>query len=189
MKCIKEKSSLKYNSRIIAINLNPMKKILFLYILITFNISCNIKSGNGFVNESDLSFHMGSDNAVELFKSFDFAWKNLDYNLMKTMIADSISFEFQDGKVATNAQEFIDLVKKEVEKEKESGNNYSWTTDFAFSVDLNPKSGGEWVTAGFTSNLDNPEDGVIKKEYNEWYFFNKENKLELWYQTIRKVKE
>ena len=50
------------------------------------------------------------------------------------------------------------------------------------------KLSGEWVNAGFTSVLDNPEDGVIKKVYNEWYYFENDH-LELWYQTIRKVME
>ena len=95
-----------------------MKNILFLLCLVVSINACNSPVGNGFVNDSDLKFGIGSEETVKLFQSFDSAWKNLDYNLMKTMIADSISFEFQDGKVATNAQEFIDLVKKEVEKEK-----------------------------------------------------------------------
>jgi len=63
-----------------------------------------------------------------------------------------------------------------------------WTTDYAFSVDLTLSKDGEWVNAGFTSILDNPQDGVIKKVYNEWYFFNK-GKLELWHQAIRYLKE
>jgi hypothetical protein len=29
---------------------------------------------------------------------------------------------------------------------------------------------------------------VIKKVYNEWYYFEN-NQLELWYQTMRKIKE
>jgi|TARA_B110000091_G_C13425001_1_gene313631 hypothetical protein len=39
-----------------------------------------------------------------------------------------------------------------------------------------------------SSTLDNPEDEVIKKVYNEWYYF-KDKKLEQCYQTIRKVME
>jgi hypothetical protein len=39
-----------------------------------------------------------------------------------------------------------------------------------------------------SSTLDNPEDEVIKKVYNEWYYFENDH-LELWYQTIRKVME
>tara|TARA_B100000965_G_C19586326_1_gene755924 strand:- start:1766 stop:2281 length:516 start_codon:yes stop_codon:yes gene_type:complete len=166
-----------------------MKKIYFLIVIISFSISCN-KKGNGYVENSDLSFHLGTNDAVKLFQSFDNYWKNLDYQSMKEMIADSISFEFHDGKIATNPDEFFKIIKDEVEKDQLLGNNYSsWTTDFAYSVDLNPSSGGEWVNAGFTSSLDSIQNGVIKKIFNEWYFFNEEKKLELWYQSLRIVKD
>ena len=165
-----------------------MKKLLFLIIILVSISACNNNSGNGFVNDSDLKFYIGSNSSVELFKVFDSAWKNLDYKLMKTMIADSISFEFHDGKIATNADEFIEIIKGDVAKRNAEGNSYTWTTDYALSVDLTPSKDGEWVNAGFTSILDFPQDSIDKRIYNDWYFFNK-GKLELWYQAIRELKE
>mgnify|MGYP001183807061 FL=1 len=165
-----------------------MKKLLFLIIILVSISACNNNSGNGFVNDSDLKFYIGSNSSVELFKVFDSAWKNLDYKLMKTMIADSISFEFHDGKIATNADEFIEIIKGDVAKRNAEGNSYTWTTDYALSVDLTPSKDGEWVNAGFTSVLDFPQDSIDKRIYNDWYFFNK-GKLELWYQAIRELKE
>ena len=165
-----------------------MKKLLFLIVILVSISACNNNSGNGFVNDSDLKFYIGSNSSVELFKVFDSAWKNLDYKLMKTMIADSISFEFHDGKIATNADEFIEIIKGDVAKRNAEGNSYTWTTDYALSVDLTPSKDGEWVNAGFTSVLDFPQDSIDKRVYNDWYFFNK-GKLELWYQAIRELKE
>ena len=165
-----------------------MKKLLFLIIILVSISACNNSSSNGFVNDSDLKFYIGSNSSVELFKVFDSAWKNLDYKLMKTMIADSISFEFHDGKIATNADEFIEIIKGDVAKRNAEGNSYTWTTDYALSVDLTPSKDGEWVNAGFTSVLDFPQDSIDKRIYNDWYFFNK-GKLELWYQAIRELKE
>tara|TARA_B100001142_G_scaffold50236_2_gene47505 strand:- start:1443 stop:1940 length:498 start_codon:yes stop_codon:yes gene_type:complete len=165
-----------------------MKKLLFLMAILVSISACNNNSGNGFVNDSDLKFYIGSNSSVELFKVFDSAWKNLDYKLMKTMIADSISFEFHDGKIATNADEFIEIIKGDVAKRNAEGNSYTWTTDYALSVDLTPSKDGEWVNAGFTSVLDFPQDSIDKRIYNDWYFFNK-GKLELWYQAIRELKE
>tara|TARA_B110000003_G_scaffold187067_1_gene185952 strand:- start:711 stop:1208 length:498 start_codon:yes stop_codon:yes gene_type:complete len=165
-----------------------MKKLLFLMVILVSISACNNNSGNGFVNDSDLKFYIGSNSSVELFKVFDSAWKNLDYKLMKTMIADSISFEFHDGKIATNADEFIEIIKGDVAKRNAEGNSYTWTTDYALSVDLTPSKDGEWVNAGFTSVLDFPQDSIDKRIYNDWYFFNK-GKLELWYQAIRELKE
>ena len=149
-----------------------MKKLLFLIIILVSISACNNSSSNGFVNDSDLKFYIGSNSSVELFKVFDSAWKNLDYKLMKTMIADSISFEFHDGKIATNADEFIEIIKGDVAKRNAEGNSYTWTTDYALSVDLTPSKDGEWVNAGFTSVLDFPQDSIDKRIYNDWYFFN-----------------
>jgi hypothetical protein len=146
------------------------------------------EASSGFVNDAEDKFQIGSDQAVELFIAFDTAWANRNYDLMKTLIAEEASFEFEDGKIATGAGEFIDMIKEEISVEEASENGYTWTTEYAFSVDLNPSESGEWVNAGFTSTLDNPEDGVIEKVYNEWYYFEK-GKLEQWYQTIRKVME
>ena len=165
-----------------------MKKFLFLLCLLISISACNNNSGNGFVNDSDLEFYIGSNSSVELFKVFDSAWKNLDYKLMKSLIADSISFEFCDGKIANSADEFIEIIKGDVAKRTAQGNNYTWTTDYAFSVDLTPSKEGEWVNAGFSSVLDNPQDSIDKIVYNDWYFFNN-GKLELWYQAIRELKE
>ena len=165
-----------------------MKKFLFLLCLLISISACNNNSGNGFVNDSDLEFYIGSNSSVELFKVFDSAWKNLDYKLMKSLIADSISFEFYDGKIANSADEFIEIIKGDVAKRTAQGNNYTWTTDYAFSVDLTPSKEGEWVNAGFTSILDNPQDSIDKTVYNDWYFFNN-GKLELWYQAIRELKQ
>ena len=165
-----------------------MKKLLFLLCLVISISACNNNSGNGFVNDSDLEFYIGSNSSVELFKVFDSAWKNLDYKLMKSLIADSISFEFYDGKIANSAEEFIEIIKGDVAKRTAQGNNYTWTTDYALSVDLTPSKDGEWVNAGFTSVLDFPQDSIDKRIYNDWYFFNK-GKLELWYQAIRELKE
>ena len=84
--------------------------------------------------------------------------------------------------------EFIKLIKEESEKQEALGNSDTWSTEYAFSVDINTEKKGEWVNAGFTSIPETSEDDVIKKVYNEWYYFEN-NQLELWYQTMRKIKE
>ena len=162
----------------------------FLGFLILFISACSTtpKSGSGFVNQTEDQFYLGSDKAVELFKAFDKAWANKNYDLLKTMISAHASFEFEDGKRANGPDEFIKLIKEESEKQEALGNSDTWTTEYAFSVDLNLIKEGEWVNAGFTQALEVPQDDVIKKVYNEWYYFEN-NQLELWYQTMRKIKE
>ena len=162
----------------------------FLGFLILFISACSTtpKSGSGFVNQTEDQFYLGSDKAVELFKAFDKAWANKNYDLLKTMISAHASFEFEDGKRANGPDEFIKLIKEESEKQEALGNSDTWTTEYAFSVDLNLIKEGEWVNAGFTQALEVPQDDVIKKVYNEWYYFENDQ-LELWYQTMRKIKE
>ena len=58
------------------------------------------------------------------------------------------------------------------------GNSDTWTKEYTLSVDLNLIKEGEWVNAGFTQALEVPQDDVIKKVYNEWYYFEN-NQLEL----------
>ena len=162
----------------------------FLGFLILFISACSTtpKSGSGFVNQTEDQFYLGSDKAVELFKAFDKAWANKNYDLLKTMISPQASFEFEDGKRANGPDEFIKLIKEESEKQEALGNSDTWTTEYAFSVDLNLIKEGEWVNAGFTQALEVPQDDVIKKVYNEWYYFENDQ-LELWYQTMRKIKD
>ena len=95
-----------------------MKKatsILALLCTITFT-SCNQTppcevSTNGFLTGADYKVKMGSSEAVEVFKQLDAAWAKLDYDAMRTFIAEEASFSFADGFVATGPQEFVDKIK------------------------------------------------------------------------------
>jgi hypothetical protein len=50
--------------------------------------------------------------------------------------------------------------------EQTLGITFSWTTEYAFSVDLNTEKEGEWVNTGFTAKADNPQNGVKKSIMN-----------------------
>ena len=104
------------------------------------------------------------------------------------MVFSDASFEFHDGIIANGAEEFIALIKDEAAAEQALGITFSWTSEYAISLRLASDNYGEWVNAGFTAKADNSQDGVVKKVYNEWYYF-KDGKLEQWYQTIRKTKD
>ena len=41
-----------------------MKKLLFLMVILVSISACNNNSGNGFVNDSDLKFYIGSNSSV-----------------------------------------------------------------------------------------------------------------------------
>ena len=159
-----------------------MKNTTLIFALVcTFSFtSCNETapcetSTNGFLTDTDFQVKMGSSDAVEVFKQLDTAWAKLDYDTMKTYIADKASFSFADGFVATGPQEFVDKIKAQVAKSLAEGNNYEWTTDYAFSLaltddgdDSTSMDTGDWVNAQFTSknsSLDSEIDSEVIYEY------------------------
>ena len=158
------------------------------FVLFISACSTNLEPASGFINLSEDKFQIGSDKTVDLFKPFDSAWANQDYSSLETMVSLDASFEFHDGRIANGAEEFITLIKEEAAKEEALGITFSWTSEYAFAVSLGSDDEGEWVNAGFTAKADNPQEGVVEKTHNEWYYF-KDGKVEQWYQTIRKSKE
>ena len=66
---------------------------------------------NGFLTGTSKQVKMGNTDAVNVFKQLDIAWANLDYEKMKTFIAEDAYLSFDDGFLATTPQEFIDKIK------------------------------------------------------------------------------
>jgi hypothetical protein len=131
----------------------------------------------------ELKWQLGSEAAVQIVKDLDKAWAARDYEAMRTFFSDTAECTFDDGKIAKSGDEFVEVVKAEME-----GAEVSWTFDYAFSVDLDPTRGGEHVQAGFTGT--GSEGGVeSKKYYHEWYYII-DGKIVMWRQyAIDNVKE
>jgi len=178
-----------------------MKKatsILALLCTITFT-SCNQTppcevSINGFLTGADYKVKMGSSEAVEVFKQLDAAWAKLDYDAMRTFIAEEASFSFADGFVATGPQEFVDKIKAQVAKSLAEGNNYEWTTDYAFALaltddgdDATSMDSGDWVNAQFTSKNSSP-DSEIDSEIIYEYYHIVNGKVTSWSQFKKTIK-
>ena len=93
-----------------------MKKY-FLIVITFFMFSCSdtdhvceIQS-NGFIDGMDGQVMMGSQSAVEVFKEMDKAWAALDYDKLKTFVADGAVMKFADGEVANGPDEFVEQIK------------------------------------------------------------------------------
>ena len=75
-----------------------MKKYILVFISYLI-FSCSNENliskipSNGFINGLDAKVMMGSESAVETFNKIDKAWADLDYDLLKTFIADSIDMK------------------------------------------------------------------------------------------------
>jgi hypothetical protein len=122
---------------------------------------------NGFLTGSSKQVKMGNEDAVKVFKQLDSAWANLDYDKIKT-----------------------EVVKKQAE-----GNNYEWTTNYAFALsqtddgdDKTTGDVGDWVNAQFTSKTTNPDSEIDSEVYYEYYHII-EGKVTQWNQFKKIVKK
>ncbi len=155
-----------------------MKKIVLVLLIVT---SCGQEKvlkipANGFISWTDSKIKMGSQDAVEVFNKLDAAWAKLDYELIKSYIADEATLSFHDGYVAKTPQEFVDKIKSEVARVEAEGSTYNWTTDYAFALaatddgsDETDVDTGDWVNAQFTSKNTNPDSKIDSEVFYEYY--------------------
>ena len=165
-----------------------MKKY-FLIVITFFMFSCSdtdhvceIQS-NGFIDGMDGQVMMGSQSAVEVFKDMDKAWATLDYDKLKTFVADGAVMKFADGEVANGPDEFVEQIKREVVEIEEKGNDFKWNTDYAFSLAVTTGE-GDWVNAQFTSTHTNPDSELEAEVFYEFYHII-DGKVQEWNQFKR----
>ena len=165
-----------------------MKKY-FLIVITFFMFSCSdtdhvceIQS-NGFIDGMDGQVMMGSQSAVEVFKDMDKAWAALDYDKLKTFVADGAVMKFADGEVANGPDEFVEQIKREVVEIEEKGNDFTWNTDYAFSLAVTTGE-GDWVNAQFTSTHTNPDSELEAEVFYEFYHII-DGKVQEWNQFKR----
>ena len=165
-----------------------MKKY-FLIVITFFMFSCSdtdhvceIQS-NGFIDGMDGQVMMGSQSAVEVFKEMDKAWAALDYDKLKTFVADGAVMKFADGEVANGPDEFVEQIKREVVETEEKGNDFKWNTDYAFSLAVTTGE-GDWVNAQFTSTHTNPDSELEAEVFYEFYHII-DGKVQEWNQFKR----
>ena len=170
-----------------------MKNVLFLAAIVLL-ASCN--SGETETNKTDtthedrsigfntmlpeLKFHLGTDAAVKVVRDLDKVWAEENYEAMRGFFVDTAKFYFNDGNVATSADEFIGMMKED------NGEEHTWTFDFAYSVDLDPTMGGEHVQAGFTGTM--VKDGVETKNKGLESYYIIDGKIAMWTQYKLVVK-
>ena len=143
---------------------------------------CEIQS-NGFIDGMDGQVMMGSQSAVEVFKEMDKAWAALDYDKLKTFVADGAVMKFADGEVANGPDEFVEQIKIEVVEIEEKGNDFKWNTDYAFSLAVTTGE-GDWVNAQFTSTHTNPDSELEAEVFYEFYHII-DGKVQEWNQFKR----
>lgn len=168
-----------------------MKNIL---LVLVFLVSCTNNNqvadcetlSNGFIDGMDGEVKIGSASALDVFNEMDKAWAELDYDKIKTFVAEDAVMNFADGGKVTGPDEFVEYIKNwVVQVEEEDGNEYSWNTDYAFSLAVTTGE-GDYVNAQFTSTHTNPDSELEAEVYYEYYHIVN-GKVQGWNQFKRDV--
>ena len=139
--------------------------------------------GNGFINETEQTIHLGSQSSVDIFKQIDEAWAQRDYEKLKNMIHSEGKFTTADGEVFETSSDFINWIEESYQETVSNDQSFGWKTKFAFAVkvsksDNQDNDDGDYVNARFTSD----SDGTV---YDEWYYIV-DGKLKSWEQSSQK---
>jgi len=152
--------------------------LTFVFILVLSSCDSSQKS-NGFARSYDGPWKIGTQAGVDLVTELDKAWSNKDFEKMKIFFDDSATFLFAEGDRFNSVNDFIDHIKNQM-----GDSDANWTYDWAVAVDESPGEGGEWVNAGFTSDISKTNKDTSKIHYSEWYYIE-DQKIKLWNQTRR----
>ena len=135
---------------------NSIFTILFTTAIFIVGCESNMTERSiGFVTgeNSDTKWHLGTQDAIDIVSTVDEFWTNQDYEGMRPYFADSVEVFQPDGTYTNTFDSFIESLS--------SQEFPTWSYNYAFSVDLDPTIGGEYVQAGFSVNYpetDNSEE-------------------------------
>ena len=156
-----------------------MKNVLLTIFLIFITACESPQKSNGFARGYDGPWKIGTQAGVDVVTELDKAWSNKDFEKMKMFFDDSATFLFAEGDRFNSVDGFIDHVKQQLGDEEAN-----WTYDWAVAVDESPDKDGEWVNAGFTSDVSKTKEDTSKIHYSEWYYVE-DGKIKIWNQTRR----
>ena len=126
----------------------------------------------------DMKWHIGTQDAVDVAKNMDSAWKAKDYETMRTFISDTATITATNGFTFTDVDEFIESRKRQDSRRDSLGATFDWKFTNLFSVDLDPSTGGEHVHVDYygTYTLDGKEDNF--RVMNRYYVID--GKIVVW---------
>ena len=168
-------------------------KILFgLLILALISYSCNNSAVQRMMEEDperavgmsawagveDMKWHIGTQDAVDVAKNMDSAWKASDWETMRTYISDTAKITATNGYTFTSPDDFIESRKRQDSAITSNGATFDWEFTNLFSVDLDPTTGGEHVHADYYGmyTKDGKEDNF--RVMNRYYIID--GKIVVW---------
>ena len=129
--------------------MKKIKSIFYLVLTVFFIVSCNSPERSiGMTTWTDdgteYKYYLGTDEAINIVAGFNDAWQSKNFDKMKVFCADSLTLTQGDG-VAIGIDKFIEELKENESERQKNSITFEWNTDQMFSVDLDPKIGGEHV--------------------------------------------
>jgi hypothetical protein len=158
-----------------------MKKLLLLFIVSASLIACTNQKqegetvSNGFTTRKGEQVTIGSQESVDIFLKIDKAWKERDYDAIKSLVSKDAEFVNEKGEVFVGPQAFADYIEKDYQESLAKKQEWEWTINYAFAVKPTNSKRGEYVNARFTGT-----SGV----FEEWYQIA-DGKLVSWTQAKR----
>jgi len=152
-----------------------MKNSILLMFTITLLLSsCDTNTPErniGFVtgDNSELQWHLGTQEAIDVVTTVDSLWKNQDYEGMREFFADTVKVLRPNGTYTNSFDSFIESLS--------DGSNVTWSYDYAFSVDLDPEVGGEHVQAGFSVTYPGTNDSDERIDYQHESYYIVDGKI------------
>ena len=126
----------------------------------------------------DMKWHIGTQDAVDVAKNMDSAWRAKDYETMRTFISDTATITATNGFTFDSPDEFIESRKRRDSVITSNGATFDWKFTNLFSVDLDPTTGGEHVHADYYGmyTKDGKEDNF--RVMNRYYVID--GKIVVW---------
>ena len=168
------------------------KLIITIIILSGISYSCNNSAVQRMMEEDperavgmsdwagveDMKWHIGTQEAVDLAKNMNSAWRARDYETMRTFISDTAKITATNGFTFTDVDEFIESRKRQDSAITSNGATFDWKFTNLFSVDLDPTTGGEHVHVDYYGiyTKDGKEDNF--RVMNRYYVID--GKIVVW---------
>jgi hypothetical protein len=151
-----------------------MKQKLFftLILAISFTACEPVKQSVGFTNWSDdgseYKFFLGTESSIDVVMAFDAAAQAKTYDNFREIFVDSAIFTYQNG-VTHTLDQFIAMNQNRDSLLLANEATLKWTPQNAFSVDIDPKRGGEHVNMMYKGEyIDDDEKSQFYA--NLWFY-------------------
>ena len=113
-------------------------------------------------------FHLGPEASIDIVKDFDKMSGEKNYDGMNEIFSDTTVITYQNGQKAS-IQDFISMNIRRDSMLEANDAKLSWDLLRAFSVDIDPTSGGEHVNAMYMGKYEDSE-GVNTFYANLWFY-------------------